>query len=358
MAVVISGEKLTALLQTMCERAGSAAAEAKAIAENLVMANLMGHDSHGAGLIPRYIDSARTGRLTVNGHVEVVSDNGAFLLLDGHMAYGQVVGHETMALGLAKAREHGVAVVGLRNVHHLGRIGAWAEISAKAGFISIHYVNATGHDPLVAPFGGYDARYSTNPYCTALPATEDGPMIVLDMATSRLAQGKVRVAYNTGTPLPDRAVVGSDGLPTNDPAVMFQEPPGAMLSFGEHKGYGLALICDILAGGLTGGGAARPDRYSEDTIRNNMLTIIIDPNRFAEVPFAAEIDNMTAWVKSSRAAPGVDEVMMPGDPERKNIAERSLSGIVIDDNTWAEMVEAGLSVGMNRVDFEDLAEVD
>ncbi len=352
--MLISSEKLTEVVKTLCLRSGSEAAEATAVAENLVMANLMGHDSHGVGLIPRYVAHALDGRLSVGGELSVVSDTGAFLLLDGNMGYGQTVGARTMELGLAKAREHGVAIVGLRNVHHLGRIGAWGEICAKAGFISIHYVNAHGHRALVAPHGGYDARYSTNPYCTALPETPDNPMLVLDMATSRIAQGKVRVAYYKGTALPDGAAVGADGSATDDPAALMEEPFGAMLSFGTHKGYGLALICDILAGGLTGGGTARPEMHQEDTIRNNMLTIIIDPDGFKQsIPFGNEIDQLTAWVKSSRVAPDADEIMVPGDPERMSVAERQATGIPIDDNTWNEIVDCGLSLGMNRVEFEE-----
>jgi uncharacterized oxidoreductase len=353
MPVTISADKLTALLTTMCVRSGSAEAEAEAVARNLVEANLMGHDSHGVGLVPRYIAHTKDGRVTIGGHASVLSDHGALLLLDGNMGYGQVVGREAMELGLAKVREHGVAVVGLRNVHHLGRIGAWGEICAEAGFISIHYVNAHGHGGVVAPFGGYDARYSTNPYCTALPATPENPMLVLDMATSRVAQGKVRVAHSREARMPAGVLVGPDGEPTTDPGVMFAEPRGAILSFGEHKGYGLALICDILAGALTGGGTAHPENHQENTIRNNMLTIIIDPDGFRQgIPFAQEVDMLTAWVKTSRRLAGTDEIMVPGDPERKSTAKRLADGIPIEDNTWAEIVEAGLSVGMNQVDFE------
>jgi uncharacterized oxidoreductase len=338
----------------MCERAGSAAAEATAVAENLVDANLKGHDSHGVGLIPRYIAHALDGRLTVGGTATVVSDSGSFLLLDGNMGYGQTVGAETMELAIAKARKHGLAVVGLRNVHHLGRIGAWGEMGARAGFISIHFVNAHGHEPLVAPFGGYDARYSTNPFCTALPATPGNPMLVLDMATSRIAQGKVRVAHYKGVPVAEGALVGADGEPTTDAGVMFNEPKGAILSFGEHKGYGLALLCEIMAGALTGGGTARPEQHRQDTIRNHMLAILIDPDGFRQsIPFHEEIDLLTEWVKSSRKQTGIDEIMVPGDPERKNTAARLAQGIEIDDNTWNEIVQCGLKLGMNRIEFGD-----
>jgi uncharacterized oxidoreductase len=352
--MLIHAEKLTTLVKSMCERAGSSADEARAVAENLVDANLKGHDSHGVGLIPRYIAHALDGRLTVGGRPEIISDSGAFLLLDGNMGYGQTVGAEAMRLAIEKARAHGLAVVGLRNVHHLGRIGAWAELGARAGFISIHFVNAHGHEPLVAPFGGYDARYSTNPFCTALPATPDNPMLVLDMATSRVAQGKVRVAHYKGVPVPEGALVGPDGAPTTDASVMFTEPKGAILSFGEHKGYGLALLCEIMAGALTGGGTARPEQQAQNTIRNHMLTILIDPNGFRQpIPFHEEIDRLTEWVKSSRKQPGVEEIMVPGDPERKSTAKRLARGIEIDANTWAEIVRCGQDLGMNRVAFED-----
>lgn len=352
--MLIRAERLTAIVQAMCERAGSSAEEAAAVAENLVAANLMGHDSHGVGLIPRYIAHALDGRLAVGARPSVLSDSGPFLLLDGNMGYGQTVGAEAMELAIAKAREGGLAVVGLRNVHHLGRIGAWAEMGAGAGFVSLHFVCAHGHEPLVAPFGGYDARYSTNPFCCALPATPENPMLVLDMATSRLAQGKVRVAHMKGVPVPEGALVGPDGEPTTDAGVMFAEPMGAMLSFGEHKGYGLALLCEALAGALTGGGTARPEQHEQDTIRNHMLTILIDPAGFRqEIPFAAEIDRLTTWVKSSRRRAGVEEIMVPGDPERKSMAERQANGIPIDDNTWAAIVDCALSLGLNRVIFEE-----
>ena len=351
--VVIGSEVLTDIVIRMIEGAGSDTAEARAVAENLVEANLMGHDSHGVGLAPRYMLHARTGSMNPGARASLVSDNGAYLLVDGNMGYGQTIGAETMALAIDKARRTGSAIVGLRNVHHLGRIGAWAEICARAGFISIHYVNATGHKPYVAPWGGYEARYSTNPYCTAIPATARTPMMVLDMATSRVAQGKVRVAHYAGKPMPmDDALVGPNGRPTNDPGVVFRDPMGAMLSFGQHKGYGLALLCDLLAGGLSGGGVASADRNTGDTIRNNMLTIVIDPGQFGSgVPFADEVDRLVDYVKSGQPAEGFDRIRVAGDPERETAAKRRIEGIPIDHNTWSEMTASGVEVGMSPDEF-------
>ena len=354
--VVVEYRALEKLVTTMIQAAGSELEEAKAVATNLVEANLMGHDSHGVGLTPRYMLHALTGTMTPGAEVSLITDSGPYLLLDGNMGYGQIIGRKTMEIGVEKVKQNGAAIVGLRNVHHLGRIGAWGEICAKAGFISIHYVNATGHKPYVAPYGGYEARYSTNPYCTAIPATKKTPMMVLDMATSRVAQGKVRVAHYDEKELsiPD-ALVGPNGKLTSDPGVMFREPMGAMLSFGGHKGYGLALLCDLLAGGLLGGGTARPELNTGDTIRNNMLTIIIDPDRFESgVSFASEFDSLIDHVKSGQPAEGHDKIRVAGEPEQESIMKCKSDGIQIDGKTWAEMTKMGCDNGMKKADFEIL----
>jgi len=352
--IFVEHTALENIVTRMIQVAGSDRNEAVTVAKNLVEANLMGHDSHGVGLAPRYMGHAVAGTMTPGAEVSVVTDNGVYLLLEGNMGYGQTVGRDSMELGISKAREHGAAIIGLRNVHHLGRIGAWGEMCASAGFISIHYVNATGHKPYVAPYGGYEARYSTNPYCTAIPATEKTPMMVLDMATSRVAQGKVRVAHygEKQMPMPD-ALVGPNGKLTRDPGVIFRDPMGAMLSFGEHKGYGLALLCDILAGGLAGGGTARLELNTGETIRNNMLTIIIDPDQFKSgVSFSAEFDSLIEFVKSGEPAEGFDKIRVAGEPERESMEKRLKEGIPVDENTWAEMVKLGCDNGMEKSEFD------
>ncbi len=349
---------LVELTKTMCLRAGSEEAEAALVARHLVDANLMGHDSHGIGMLPIYVEELLDGRLAPGRHVTVVRDKGPFLVLDGNRGYGQVIGGEAMALGIAKAREHGLAVVALRNTHHLGRIGAWGEMCLEHGLISIHYVNVIGHRALVAPFGGSDSRFTTNPYCTAIPATDKTPPLVLDMATSRVAHGKVRVAHNAGLEVADGTLIDADGNPTRDPGVMFREPSGSMLAMGEHKGYGLALVCEILAGALTGGGTCLPEREHIATIINNMLSVIIDPAALTEVAeFQREVDAITAHVKASPPASGVEEVMVPGDPERKARAEREARGVPLSDGSWAEIVGAAEKLGIERAEVEAIAGV-
>ncbi len=350
--VVADAGALTESITAVFAACGSAPEEARAIAENLVAANLAGHDSHGIGVLPLYVRNVRNGALFANQHVSVLRDSGPVVQLDGNLGYGQVIGAEAMDIGIAKAKETGVAILALRNTHHLGRIGAWAELCADAGLVSIHYVNINGHKPLVAPFGGAEGRYATNPYCTAIPGTDTQPPIVLDMATSKIAVGKVRVAYNKGETVADDTLIDPSGVATNDPGIMFQEPRGALLPFGDHKGYGLALICEVLAGALVNGGGCVPQRQTRDSVINNMLSIILDPAALGDADFfRRELDEITRYVKSSAPAEGVEAVMVPGDPERKQRASRGAGGIAIDATTWREIVEAAESLGLSATDM-------
>jgi uncharacterized oxidoreductase len=347
--MLIAADKLTALAEAIVVHGGSQPEEASQVADHLVGANLAGHDSHGIGMLPAYMLGIREGQLKPGSAITVEQDRGPFLLIDGNHGYGQVIARQAMGKAIAKAREMGVCVLGLKNSYHIGRVGAYGEMAAAAGFISIHYVNAHSPNSLVAPFGGSDSRFTTNPYVTALPATNGNPPIILDMATSKVAMGKVRVAFNKGVEVPPESLIDSTGRPTNDPSVMFQEPKGALRSMGLHKGYGLAVICDILAGALTGGGTFGPEKIAPGRIINNMLAVLIDPDAFGErAAFEAEIDKFTDWVKASPPAPDVEEVMVPGDPERKSRADRMANGVPLDDKTWEDLLATAESVGLER----------
>jgi uncharacterized oxidoreductase len=202
--------------------AGSDAREARLTADHLVGANLSGHDSHGVGMIPKYVMSWQGDQLQLNQKVSVVHESGGILSLDGNRGMGQAVTEQAMGMGIERAREHGVCVLGLRRSHHLGRVGHWAEQATAAGMISIHFVNVLSK-PIVAPHGGYDARFGTNPFTIGVPLPAQPPL-VLDFATSAIALGKVRVAHNKGVPVPPGSLMDPNGHPTDDPSVMF---PGA-----------------------------------------------------------------------------------------------------------------------------------
>ncbi len=194
MTKVLSAQQLREHVAHVLIAAGSARPEAETVAANLVLANLSGHDSHGVGMVPRYIDAVLEGGLTPNTAVEVTLDAGALLALDGRRGYGQVVGEQAMRLATDRALAQGSCVMALANAHHLGRIGHFAEMAAAQGLVSLHFVNVLSR-PVVAPWGGGDGRFGTNPFCAGIPIAGREPFI-LDFATSRVAQGKMRVAHN------------------------------------------------------------------------------------------------------------------------------------------------------------------
>ncbi len=341
--IAIPADRLRLFVENVCRRAGCDAEETTALAEHLVDANLAGHDSHGVGMLTDYVPAMLEGRLKLGRRSRVVRDQGAVVVVEGGLGVGQVLGREAMTIGIARARQHGVALVALRRSHHLGRIGAWAELCAAAGCVSMHYVVA--QSICVAPFGGRDGRLATNPICIGLPSTSR-PSIILDMATSKLAFGKVKVARNKGRRVPEGVLIDTAGEPTTDPAVMFASPMGALLPFGEYKGYGLALMCALLAGALAGGGIGRPETQVSKTIVNSMLSVVIDPAALSEgSAWKAEVDALSAWVTSSPVRPGFDAVMVPGDPERRARAERERSGIPLDRNTWRQLLDVAAAVG-------------
>lgn len=343
--MTIAPARLHAFVRALWEQAGSEPAEARLVADHLVLANLSGHDSHGVGMIPRYLTSLREGELKLNGHAQVVRDGGAVLTIEGGRGFGQVVAHEAMQLGIDRTRQLGICALGLRNAHHIGRIGHWAEQCADAGLVSFHFVNVAG-DPLVAPFGGIDARIGTNPFCAAFPRA-GRPPLVLDFATSRIAFGKTRVAYNKGQQVPPDSLIDHAGNPSNDPKVVHEEPRGCLLPFGGHKGYGMAALCEIFAGALSGGFTTHASTLTTNSaIVNCMMSVIIDPQAFDAPDAQQEADAFVDWLRASRLAEGADGVLVPGEPELAKRAERRERGTPIDAASWAQIIQAARDVGM------------
>lgn len=346
--MIVNHEKLTHVVRSICMAANAHQAEATAVAHHLVEANLKGHDSHGVGMLPTYIRNIKMGFCLPNQHAELESINGPAIIVDGKFGFGQVVGPEAMQMGINLAREQGIAVVALKNAHHLGRIGGHAEYVVKEGLISMHYVNVVGHDPQVAPFGGTRPRLSTNPFCCAIPVDGRDP-IVLDMATSAIAAGKVRVARNSGLQVPEGSLIDHEGNATTDPNVILQDPPGAQIHFGKHKGFGLAFICELLAGALTGAWSIQPGNERKGTVVNHMLTFILNPDVVGnKEKFTAEAIAMIDYMKSSPTVPGVDCVLLPGEPERIAKLDRTANGIPIDEISWEGILKAGEAVNFGR----------
>ena len=330
--------------------AGCSADEARLTADHLVGANLAGHDSHGVGMVPRYVNSWLAGELQLNQHVAIASDGGAMLSLDAQRGMGQSMAFEAMQLAIERARTHGVCVMGLKNAHHIGRIGHWAEQAVAAGMVSVHFVNAMSK-PVVAPFRGSEARYVTNPFTVGIPVPGREPLL-LDFATSAIAMGKVRVAYNSGKPVPGNVLLDAQGFYTEDPAALFPpagQPGGALVPFAQHKGYALAMVVEVLAAALTGGETTRPGNLKyQHAVWNNMLAMVFDPARLNDQQlFGAEVKAFVDWVQSARLRDGAEPILMPGDPERASRRARA-ERMPVDAGTLAELDAAAVAVNRSR----------
>ncbi|PPR09076.1 MAG: putative oxidoreductase YbiC [Alphaproteobacteria bacterium MarineAlpha11_Bin1] len=342
----IDADNLKLKIIAIFEAMGSQTQEAVLVANSLVQANLKGHDSHGVGLVATYISHFENGLLTPNTEVRLIRDDGAILMFDGGRGFGPRVAGDAMDRAIERCAETGVVLMTIRNAHHIGRVGAYGDIAIAEGLISIHFVNVTDHSPTVAPWGGAEPRFVTNPVCIAIPGTENTPPTMLDMATSKIALGKARVAMSKGEKLGPNLVIDNMGLPSTDPSVVYDNPRGSLLPFGDYKGSGLALMCELLAGGLSGGGTIQPGNPRQESIVNNMFTVLVDPERLVDVDWLrAEIDATVAYVKSARPTVTERQVMVAGDPERVCIIERTADGITLNDEAWEELRAAAQRVG-------------
>jgi hydroxycarboxylate dehydrogenase B len=352
--VTIKVDNLIDFVAEVFSHADSSAEEARRIATYLTTANLTGHDSHGVIRVPVYIRWKKMGSIVPNQTPEVVVDTPSLAVVDGKFGYGQTVAPVAVRIGIDRCKKAGLAAVALRNAGHIGRIGDWAEMAAAEGLVSVHFVNAAG-SLLVAPYGGVEKRLSTAPYCVGIPRQGQDP-IVLDFATSIVAEGKVLVASRGGKKLPNGALIDSDGSLSEDPHVLYgsytpdgprdhTKGTGAIRAFGEHKGSGLAFICELLGGALTGTGATAPNRR----FANGMLAFYVDPKVVDPANFFdGEISRYVDFIRETKPIAGVDSVLIPGDPERKNRAERTRNGIPLPDDTWAAIVNTAREVGVSE----------
>ena len=336
-------------------RTGSSDTEAEAIAASLVETSLMGHDSHGVGLVPSYVERVLDGRIAPNRNIAVVRNDGPVLVIDGRRGYGQAIGRQAMAMAIDKAKTDRFVLMGIRNTHHLGRIGEWAEMCAAAGFVSMHFSNGTNRPPVVAPFGGAVARMGTAPYTAAFPR-RNAPPILVDMASSVVAMNKVRVAFNRGVEMPEGAIIDSEGNPTQDPAALYRPPTGALLPAGGHKGYALGVAAEMFAGALTGGGVMLAGRHGDGATLNGLFSVIFDPELMVDrARYDAEIEAFYEYLRSTPPAPGVEAVLAPGDPERMSLEARTESGVPIDATTWAEVCRAARDAGLDDAEIPTVA---
>jgi uncharacterized oxidoreductase len=358
MGVVIPVDRLNAVITGIFERTTCGPEESALLAKYLIDANLTGHDSHGVLRTMRYVTWLESGALHAGRTIKIVSENDSMAIIDGDYGMGHWVANQAVNFGIERAKKNGCYITALRNAGHVGRVGSWAINAAEQGLVSVHFVNARG-SVLVAPYGGTERRFSTAPFCVGVPRP-DAPPVILDFATSIVAEGKVMVAAKGGKPLPEGALIDEHGQLTTDPAALYgtagpDAPPdqrdgkGAIRAFGEHKGSGLALMCELLGGALTGNGTAGPDK---GRFANGMLSIYIDAATMDDQGgFAAEVAEYVSFVMAANPADPARPVMVPSDPERATAAERRANGVPLPDDAWASIQAAARKVGINDTEF-------
>ena len=357
--MLIQAEPLSRLVGEIFQAKGCSPQESARIGRYLVRANLTGHDSHGVIRVPRYCRWMEQGGLKPDRQLDIVTETPVMAVVDGNLGFGQTIGPLAVQLGIDKARQAGVSIIALRRSGHLGRIGDWAEMAAAAGQVSIHLVNVSG-SILVAPFGGAERRMATNPVAIGVPLPDEPPLI-LDFATSLVAEGKVMVALNGGKPLPEGSLVDRDGSLAADPALFYGQDratgvpdprrgSAAIRAMGEHKGSGLSFMIELLAGALTGSGCCGP---GERPLTNGMLSIYMDLEFFdSDDHFATEVRQYVDFFKSAKPAAPDGEVLVPGEPERRARETRLAEGIPLPEEAWEAIRRAAEAAGLSRAQID------
>jgi uncharacterized oxidoreductase len=308
--------------------------EAATVAQSLVESNLRGHDSHGVIRVAEYIEQLGTGQLIAGGTLRILAETSAVIAGDGGRGFGQVLCRRLIEIVGAKAREQGVACGTLMNCGHVGRLGEWVERAARDGLAGLISVNDNGVAFTVAPPGGIAPRISTNPIAIGVPT--DAEPLVLDISTSAVANGKLKVARLAGREVPPGWIQDAAGNASNDPNVMLTDPPGMLLPFGgdqSYKAFGLGLLFDILVAGLSGGFC--PPAPSGILECNNVLLVLWDPAWFAgHDHFRGEADKLINAVRDTPRKPGVDRIQLPGDRSADVKRDRLVNGIPLDGDNW------------------------
>ena len=343
---------MPAIPHTTVSEMGSAIFQAAGLPEDqadiaighLVESDLMGHDSHGIIRIPGYVRSLTAGDLRPVGNEKIVRERPSSVVIDANNSFGIVLAYQAMQMATDRAREHTFGAVAVHNSGHIGRLGAYPPMAAEMDCIGIIMLN--GGARFTAPFGGVARRLPPNPIAISVPTANGAPMM-LDITTSMAAGGKVDVQRARGLPLPEGWLIDRNGDPVTDPGE-FRNSDVAMLPLGGpvgYKGYGLAMMIDAIAGGLSWAGcsAANPTRGGSGYVALAIdIDSFIDPDEFKN-----EVQILIDWVKSSPTAPGVDRIYAPGEIEDEQRTRRSIEGIPVEDMTWDEICASAASLGVS-----------
>lgn len=315
------------------------------MAEHLIESNLQGHDSHGLIRAPWYIEKIEKKEIVCGAPITVEKETPSSAVVDGHWGFGQPVCRRAMEMAMAKAQVQNVACVTVRNANHVGRLGAYTSLASARGMVGIAMANLHGTSHCVAPFGGIDRKLPTNPFSIAFPRGST-PDFLLDMTSSIVAEGKLKVKLNRGDVLPDGWAIDHEGRPASDPRQFYDEPKGAILPLGGsvgYKGFALSLAIDALSGALSGAQCSNPKakRHGNACLFLAMRIEVFLP--LAE--FEERVGELISHVKASRPAVGSKGVQVPGEPEHCQRRARLADGILLEEETWKQLATKARAVG-------------
>ena len=334
-----NADQLRGLMAGLFEAVGTPSETANFVSNSLVAANLAGHDSHGVIRILQYIEVVESGVLDPKSEPEIVSVDGATLKVDGKWGWGQPAFQLATLQTIELARQYGIAIGVVDRCFHVGRVAPYVETIGRAGMVGLAMANA---GPAVAPYGARTRVMGTNPIAWAVPGDDEEHPFALDIATAQIAEGKVRVARNKGVRVPEGSIVNMDGAPSLDPNDFYDG--GALMAFGAHKGSGFSILAQLLGRGLAG---QTQERLKGHRGGNGPVVIAIDPSRFGPLDlFREAVSGEAERVRNATPAEGFDEVLMPGDKEVREQANREANGCVVDDTTWQALVNEAKRFGL------------
>ena len=346
-SVLVQEDALTGFCAACLEAVGVLAPDARSAAANLVEADLRGVDSHGVVRLPIYVERLACGAMNPRPGIRVVRETPTSLVIDGDNGMGQVVGVEAMRLAIDKARSGDACVfASVRNSNHYGAAALYAEMAVPHGMIGFSYtIGGINH---MVPWGGAEAMLGNNPFAVALPAGEEGP-VVLDMACSVAARGKIIVAAKEGRPIPADWAVGPDGQATTDAARALE---GFVQPVGGPKGYALTLVIGLLSTMLSGAafGTEVTHMYDDMERPQNIghLMGVLPVDLFEDLAtYRARMDKAIREIRGVRTAPGVERVYLPGERERIAMAHRRAHGIPVGTGVLAELDALGARYGLH-----------